>query len=392
MGVPSILTINVINGTTIDVVASEALLQDPAFFTTSNWVISGGAVARTVTGVAAPSANIARLTLAPEQLTGETLTVTPSAANIESLSTGDAFDPPSEDWAAIGTPPQVASAVALSSTSARVTFNEGMLANAALSDVGNYIVLPDLGGVSATVVTVIPEAVANPTYVDLLFAAEMTDGVDYTVTVNTAVADAVGNTLNPLNTQAEFVGLGVQPTLESVELLDDGRRVRFHFDEPMLRSAALSSIGSYGFSVLTPGASAIFVESVTVPDTPTHPEYVDVNVSEMTIGASYEAVVSTSGPTDRSLNTVDPVGATAPFTGVGTNPTVLRVEAISQNRVDIIFSEAMKSNADIRDASRYTWDNGLVTLEVLDVVVDTVKLVTSDQASGTLYNLTIDPT
>jgi hypothetical protein len=392
MGVPSIVTINVINGTTIDVIASEAMLQDPAFFTPANWVVSGGAAARSVTGVSGPSANIARLTISPEQLTGETLTVTPDPVNIVSLSTNDPFNPASGDWSAVGTPPQVSAAVALTSTSVRVTFNEAMASNAALSDVSNYSILPDLGGVSATVIAVIPEAVANPTYVDLILAAEMTDGVDYTVTVDTAVADAVGNTLNSLNTQAEFVGVGVQPTLSSVELFETGRRVRFNFSEPMLRSAALSSTGSYGFTVITVGASPIFVESVVVPDTPTHPEYVDVIVSEMTNGASYEAVVSTSGPTDRSLNTVNPAGASVAFVGQGHNPTILRVEAISQNRVDIIFIEAMKSNADIRDASRYTWDNGLVTLDVLDVVGDTVKLVTSDQTSGILYNLTIDPT
>lgn len=392
MGIPSIATINVIDGNTVDVIASEALLKNAAFFVPANWVLSGGAVARTVSAVAGTAPNTARLTFAPEQLSGETLTVTPDATNILSSSTSDPFSPLSDDWTAVGTPPEVASAVALTSTSARLTFNEAMLSDAALIDVANYVLTPDIGGVSATVISVVPEAVTNPTYVDLFFAAELTDGIDYTATVGVGVADAVGNTLNPLSTTTSFTGVGIQPELGSLELFDNGRRVRFHFSEPMLRSAALEAPANYGFSVLTPGASDIYVESVVVPDTPTNPSYVDVFCSEQTIGADYEATVSTSGPTDRSLNSINPASATVAFVGIGTTPTVARVEAISQNRVDVVFSEAMASNADIREASRYTWDSGLLTLSVLDVVSDTVKLVTSDQTPGTLYNLTIDPT
>ena len=49
----------------------------------------------------------------------------------------------------------------------------------------------------------------------------------------------------------------------------------------------------------------------------------------------------------------------------------------------------MKDNIDIRDATNYVWDNGLVTLSVLDFDNDTVKLATSEQVEGLLYQLTI---
>src|SRR5690606_1945078 len=103
------------------------------------------------------------------------------------------------------------------------------------------------------------------------------------------------------------------------------------------------------FNVLTPGAATPYVQSVEVPEGITYPTYIDLLVSEMTIGASYEVVVSTAGPTDRALNTVDPAGNTAAFSGVGANPLVSRVEAVGRNRADVIFNEPMRSNADIRD-------------------------------------------
>lgn len=391
MGVPSIADILIVDGSTVDIVASEALLQDANFFTTTNWTIAGGALARTVTGVAAPASNIARLTLSLEMLTGETLTVEPDVS-IVSLSTGDNFSPPNEDWAAIGDMPQVASALATSSNVVRLTFNEAMNPNAALSEPNNYTIEPDLGGVSVEVQAVTPEAVAFPTYVDLTLSVEMTDGVDYEITVDTSLTDRVGNTMDPTASVATFAGQGTLPTVTAAEMFDGGRRWRVHFSEPMLRGGALTSDLYYSFTVLTAGAAPVFVERVVAPSTPTYPEYVDVYCSEMTDGANYELVVSTLGPTDRAHNHIDPTGDTVAIVGVGEVPTLSRVEAISANRVNVIFSESMRDNVAIREASRYTWDNGLETVEVIGVEGNIVQLVTTDQTPGTLYNLTIDPT
>lgn len=392
MGIPSIVDINVIGGTTIDVVASESLLQNAAFFTTTNWVIVGGALARTVTGVSAPASNTARLTLSLEMLTGETLTVVPDETNIVSLTTGDAFNPPDEDWAAVGDQPQVASAAATSSTTVRVTFSEGMNANADLSDATNYTMSPAAGGVATAVQLVVPEATTYPTYVDLTLTVEMTDGVEYTVEVDPSVTDRVGNTLDTNAAEETFTGQGTLPQITNAEILDDGRRVRVTFSEPMLRGSALTSVLNYAFGVLTAGAAPVFVESVEVPDSDTYPTRVDIICSEMTNGADYEVVVSTSGPMDRSLNQVDPAGDTFAIVGMGDPPELARVEAISANRVNVIFDENMRDNTAIREASRYTWSGGLETVSVLGVEGTIVQLVTTDQAPGVLYTLTIDPT
>jgi hypothetical protein len=391
MGVPSITVISIIDGNTVDVVASEPLLQDANFYLAPHWVITGGAATRVVSLVASPNTNTARLTFSPEMLTGETLTITPDVS-IVSQTTGDSFIPPSESWAASGDKPSVASALALTFNVIRVTFDEGMLIDDDLNDVASYALTPDIGGTTAVVTSVTPEGASEPTYVDLQLSAELTDGINYEVEVSTDVKDAVGNTLNSANTKATFVGIGIKPQLTGVQILSEGRRVRLLFNEPMRRDGALASPANYQFNVITIGAAAVYIESISVPDDTPNPMHVDVLCSEMTIGASYEVVVSDTGPTDLAANTMDPVVNTVAFVGVGVSPLVTAVEAISQNRADVVFSETMRGNPDIREVSRYTWDNGLETISVLDVAQNTVKLVTSDQQPGVLYNLTIDPT
>jgi hypothetical protein len=119
---------------------------------------------------------------------------------------------------------------------------------------------------------------------------------------------------------------------------------------------------------------------------------VDIDLTEMTQGGSYRVTVNTGSgsPTDRYGFTVNLVGCFADFAGVGTAPTVVSVAAVGRNRVDVKFSEPMLDDGgDIRDPGRYTFDGGLSVISVLDVVGDTVKLVTSDQTAGQLYNLTI---
>lgn len=176
--------------------------------------------------------------------------------------------------------------------------------------------------------------------------------------------------------------------MSSVEVLSS-TSIRLHFNEDMIKDSALLSPSNYALTPITPGAAPLFFTSVEAPEGDNFPDYVDIAVSEMTDGASYQAEVSTSGPTDKDSNFVDPLHNTANFTGEGDPPTVSSVVPISTNRVDVVFNEPMKDNTDIRDPSNYSWDNGLTTLSVLDVVDETVQLVTGDQTPGTLYTLTI---
>lgn len=77
--------------------------------------------------------------------------------------------------AASGLSPEVLSIAATSSTGIRVTFKYPALDNVALRVPGNYTITPPLA-----VYSVAPEAVASPTYVDLVID-EQADGQLYTL-------------------------------------------------------------------------------------------------------------------------------------------------------------------------------------------------------------------
>ena len=82
----------------------------------------------------------------------------------------------------------IASIVATSSTSLRITFSAPVLDTAVLRWVDAYVITTGTpGAVVPTVEAVTPEAVAEPNYVDLT-TTEMTDGATYDVEVLTVEA------------------------------------------------------------------------------------------------------------------------------------------------------------------------------------------------------------
>lgn len=169
-------------------------------------------------------------------------------------------------------------------------------------------------------------------------------------------------------------------------------RIRFIFDRAMKKDASLLAPFNYPIATITPGAANVTSNDVE-PENVDEPTFVDVLTSEMTDGASYDGSVSAiGGPVDIEDTPMDAAANSGSLTGIGDPPGLLRVVPISENRSDVVFDEPMSDNADIRDVARYTWDNGLATISVLDVLPDgTVQLVTSDQTPGTLYTLTVTP-
>lgn len=281
-------------------------------------------------------------------------------------------------------PPTISTAVATSSTAVRASFDSPMLDNVALSDLTNYSISPTASGSPVAVTAVVPEAVAEPTYVDLT-VTEMTDGEGYEVTAQT-IEDVQGEEIDPGPTA--FTGVGVAPRVGSAVAVN-ATKVRVIFDEPMDQNGSeLADPTNYTITPAGPGAVAVFITSVIANGvTPTEVELV---TSEMTEGESYIAEVDSSGPIrDAAFNPLNPAFDSTGFTGKGDAPEVARVVAISESRVDVVFNEKMRDNADIRDPANYVWDNGLVTLSVLDFADDTVKLVTTEQVEGLLYRLTI---
>lgn len=284
--------------------------------------------------------------------------------------------------------PQLSSATPQSSTIIRAQFDQGMLNNAALLNPASYSVAPtSIGAAGVGVSGVTPEAVTNPTYVDLT-VTEMTNGLGYQLTAD-GVSNAGSEIIDPAHKTAAFTGQGTLPTLLSIVPIT-ATKLRFNFSEAMLKNAALSAVSNYLLMPVTPGAAPLFFDRVEVPalDFPT---FVDIPCSEMTNGSNYQGGVVSPSMTDKANNPVNPSFSTVSFTGLGQAPTIKEVRAISQNRVDVVFTEPMDDNADIRNPAKYTWSNGLATLSVLDVLGDTVSLVTSDQTPNALYDLSVAP-
>ena len=166
-------------------------------------------------------------------------------------------------------------------------------------------------------------------------------------------------------------------------------KVRVTFDQEMIEDSRLVDIANYAIVPVSAGA-LIAVENVT-PETAVFPSFVDLDITEMTDGESYQVAVNAGAgsPASRFSIPLNVASAFAVFVGLGENPTVVSVEAISENRADVKFSESMFDNVDIRDPSNYVFDQGLSVTSVLDVDGDTVKLITTDQVPGILYNLVI---
>ncbi len=166
-------------------------------------------------------------------------------------------------------------------------------------------------------------------------------------------------------------------------------KIRITFDRAMLNDSKLRSVANYDFPPTGPTGAPLTVLSV-VPEGVTEPSYVDVTTTEMTDGEGYTAQVQeTTGPTDPEGVPIGVGAGSIAYTGVGVDPTIDSVAATGVNGVEVKFSEAMDDNVAIRDAARYTFDNGLNVLSVSDVDNDTVTLVTDDQIPGLLYTLTV---
>lgn len=296
------------------------------------------------------------------------------------------IDPAVEITGQFGSPPPTITVSVTGATTLRVNFSEAMADTAELDDPASYSVTRQTeGAVGVAVSSVTREAVTYPTYVDLV-TTEHTDGADYEFNVGSGVVDQQGD---PVEDPEPYVGQGVQPQISSVVALN-ATKVRVTFDEPMdLNGGELTEATNYTITPQTVGAAAVVITSVTagLGSTPSH---VDLDTSEHTEGATYQVAVVTSGEIrDAAYNPIDPAGASDTYIGEGEAPTLVKVEAVSSTRVDLVFSETMRDNATIRDPAQYVWDNGLTTLAVLELDGDTVKLVTTEQTEGLLYTLTI---
>lgn len=170
-------------------------------------------------------------------------------------------------------------------------------------------------------------------------------------------------------------------------------KIRVTFDRPMKKNSDLTDVLNY---IITPSSSwsaPVFFSEI-VAESIVSPRYVDIVLdTEMTLDRSYGIEIDIiSGPISEDNDPLDGATNIGHFRGFGIIPDILSVEAISQNRVDVVFTEDMTDNSEIRDITNYSFDKGLSILSILGMSGDTVQLVTSDQTAGELYTLTVTPT
>jgi len=166
-------------------------------------------------------------------------------------------------------------------------------------------------------------------------------------------------------------------------------KIRVTFFGPMTKDAELLDETNYTLTANEGGIADLTVSLVVAP-ADTYPTYVDLVINEMTQGGDYTCEVSTE-ITDQNGDNVHPSYNSADFTGEGEPPTILTVIPTDSTTVVVTFSESMLDNADIRDVAKYSFDNDLTVVSVLDVTDDTVTLETSEQIPAVLYTLTIVP-
>lgn len=134
----------------------------------------------------------------------------------------------------------------INETKIRLNFASPMKKNSALSDIANYTLTANVGGIADLIFTEITiPADANPTYVEIEIS-EMTNGGDYNCEVSTTLQDADDNFISDLFKDVDFIGVGVAPTVSTV-VADSSTTVDVTFSEPMLDNADIRNTAKYTF-------------------------------------------------------------------------------------------------------------------------------------------------
>lgn len=164
----------------------------------------------------------------------------------------------------------------------------------------------------------------------------------------------------------------------------------------MKNDAELVFPNNYAITVITAGAAAVLVNSVT-PEGVGDPTFVDLGTTEMTDGKTYEMTVAPG------VQDTDDLSVSAPdqFTGQGVKPSVVSAMALSSQKVRVTFDEIMDAlSGGLTDTANYTitpttpgagpvFVNAVVAVGANPVAVD---LTTSEQKEGASYDVQVDST
>jgi hypothetical protein len=304
-------------------------------------------------------------------------------SNVKSKGGEVVSDQASSLFVGIGTPPMFAAASATSKTKIRVEFTEPM--DPAL------LVKPELWSItSATTgkqvqisgVSLVDDGSGLFFKVDVFVSSKMTHDGDHVI-MGLGLTDAAGNAQNT-GDMITFVGVADLPRMTSAKLDEaDPKRLIVTFDSPMDRSFA-TPITSW--RIESPSIiPRIYIRKVELSE---DRRTAVLSVSESKNGSLY-AIQASSVVVDDYGNPLASNYDYQGFYGSGEAPTLVRWTRVGKNRVDVYFSEPMLDGAEIRNASRYSLDNGASVVSVLAVEGNVVKLATTNLMSEIFYTLTI---
>ena len=124
------------------------------------------------------------------------------------------------------------------------------------------------------------------------------------------------------------------------------------------------------------------------PEDIEYPTYVDLACTDLTHGKDYRLTITPDKITGmfgwKLIN--NNVGD---YAGVSLIPAIQSIRPISDTIMEVVWNKEMSAMSDIADASRYSFDKGLLVREVIIVAPGVVHLVTTRQTPSELYTLTV---
>lgn len=384
MTLPRVASATAESSNRIIVQFSQAMTQNAELTDSTNYSITPAipdAANKTVTVLSVSSVAI---DLTVNMSAGETYTVEVSQEITNVLGQVLDFQYTTASFLGIGSNPRVTSAVALNAETIRCVFSEPMRL-AELSDASNFFVASQETGRRVAITSSSPtldgDGFYRETVLGIAGTSKMTNGGQHLLEARD-LFDIVGNGGSPSTTT--FTGIAELPRVCECEVIAESRKLVVTFDSPMSETW-LTAPGAFRITSEALGAPDGYYESSKLSS---DKNSLTLEISELRIGAPY-TVTATGLVRDEFGNMIDPEYNTANFTGVGDIPVLLRAVSTGRNRIDLIFSEAMRDSPETRDVTRYTSDNGLTFVSVLSVEDNVIKLVTSTQVSGESYTITV---
>ncbi len=266
----------------------------------------------------------------------------------------------------------VGTAAALSADQVLLESSRDMTFDVDLITPANYVTTPSI---------TITRVQISDSHNIILSTGYMKNGQNYEITVNDAVKDIDGQSINPLAAKPSFVGIGTQPRLVLATSVSQ-TIVDLLFDKEMDQTLA-EQTGNYQ---ITAG-----IITLVVSDAVLQPGNLVVRLTvSPVVEILYTVVVSNL--TDTEGNLIDPLHNTTTFTGTDVAPQVASAASLDYQTLHIVFSENMDATG-LDTPGNYTYTcPGSLTLTTNTATIistTTVELTVNEEMRTGDANYTV---